>query len=334
MICPNCLSRDSINFEHEKNLHRCTSCKEEVPKYYIKLMNEAVKELILGAVGYTGHGKTVYMAVLFKMLKRVTAVWNRGYYNAVNRESLKKIYADISELERGHLPEATPKVFPKPVIMEMAQIPRYDRKCLILYDTSGEVFKDPEDISEHGKFVLKSPVALFLVSLPNLIQKYEDRWPEQLDHLLNAYILGATAMNTDLTKQSLVVAFSKGDELVPYLDQDIVEYLQTGDIDRYGQDTEDYLHDMEEISERLEEWLRKKNCISFLGCAEDKFKVAKFCIFSSLGAAAQGNNLASRLEDQDPKRVLDPLLWALELGTYKKRKKGAKKSILSRLIWR
>lgn len=334
MICPNCLSKDSVHYEQNKNLYRCTSCREEVPKYYVKLINESVKELILGAVGYTGHGKTVYMTVLFKMLKRITSVWKKGYYNAVNRESLKKVYADIKDLERGQLPEATPQIFPKPVIIEMAQIPRYDRKCLILFDTSGEVFKDPDKISDKGKFVLKSPVALFLVSLSNLILGYKTEWPEQLDQLLNAYILGAAAMNTDLKKQSLVVAFSKGDELIPYLDKDIVEYLQTGTIDRYGQDPEEYLQGMEETSDRLEEWLIKKKCISFVRCAEDKFKMAEFCIFSSLGAAPLGKRLASRLEDRDPKRVLDPLLWALELGTNrkKKRKKGAKRNIISQIF--
>jgi hypothetical protein len=119
-------------------------------------------------------------------------------------------------------------------------------------------------------------------------------------------------------RQNLIVVFTKADLLIhandsKRLTDNLARYLTSGDYTDYLDIKDGRVSKMLEISSRdIQQWLIKKDCAGFVKIAEDKFKSVSYTIVSATGAAPMGNQLATTLDPKDPKRVLDPILWALK----------------------
>ena len=78
MLCPFCL--DDVQFILEKG-YFCPECNEQVPPMYVRGYKE-FPPLVVSAVGLRGHGKTVYFASLFYLLKEspLSAFWQPDFF--------------------------------------------------------------------------------------------------------------------------------------------------------------------------------------------------------------------------------------------------------------
>ena len=315
MLCPFCLEKKSLNTTKAGCF--CGNCREEIHGEYIKyIRRRRIPQTIISAVGFRGHGKTVFFHSYFYALKETITreYWEDVYFQALDKNSLVKLWEGIDNLAKGILPEATPAVFARPTILKFSGLPDFGDRVMVFYDTSGEVFADPDTIPVNARFLARSPVILFLVSISDLMkEKTSDTWQDGLAHLLNAYIIGVThaSLRGNPRKQDLVVVLTKGDEILDMIDPSVSTYLETGPIRCYSENLEHYTDNMEFISMDIRNWLRENNCQLFLNTADDTFKNVRFTIVSSLGTKPVSD--VRMIMPDDPKRIFDPILWMMRL---------------------
>jgi hypothetical protein len=104
--------------------------------------------VVVSAVGFRQHGKTVYLSTLFYALKKLDLPthWPTFFTAGLNEDSLTTIYENVSLLEQGNLPDSTPKNFPRPTMMRVHGVPFQPNCTLLCYDTGGECFEKPTQL--------------------------------------------------------------------------------------------------------------------------------------------------------------------------------------------
>ncbi|MBK9233438.1 MAG: hypothetical protein IPO15_21990 [Anaerolineae bacterium] len=203
MLCPYCLQNAFAA--------NCSNCEKDLPPLYLKRHGgPSGNPAILSAVGFSGHGKTVYLAALLHTMGRhLTSVWPRFYRQALDMDSVRTVQANLAMLQRGELPPSTRRNFPLPSLHLLAEIPQYNSRHLIIYDPPGEAFNSDEGIETYAHFVQRARVVLFLVSLVDL----DEPKASDLHRLLEIYVLGMAKMKAQTRHQHLIVAYTKADRL-------------------------------------------------------------------------------------------------------------------------
>ena len=326
MLCPFCLAEVKFKLEPVDGrpvpVHLCPECGEMTPAMYVRDYRKYAP-VVVNAIGFRGHGKTVYFATLFYALKRLHLAhhWQQFFTMALNEEALETVHEQMKMLQEGILPEATPKSFPRPTIIRVEGIPTQKNRTLLCYDTSGEAFEKATQLVQYAGFVRRAKTALFLVSIPDL----EDV-PTEMFKLLNTYIVGMRELGADTKKQHLLVVYTKADKMVARLTgewRDLLTYLMAGSIDGLG-DLEGYMKQLGRISSQLGEFTRKELLAhEFLNAVKVNFKSVEFAMTSALGA--EPDEQGQLLVQIDPRRSLDPLLWMMQ--------KSQATPLLEPLLW-
>ena len=152
-------------------------------------------------------------------------------------------------------------------------------------------------------------LAILLVSIPDI---EGEGTPENMQKLLNAYIVGMGDLGARRQNQHLVVVFTKADELVTRFTapwDDVRNYLATGALDGLAH-PKGYMQWMHAVSARLCEFtLKELQAPGFINLAKRHFRSVTFSIISALGAKPSDEKLAVAIL---PRRILDPLLWMME----------------------
>lgn len=305
-MCPTCLAE--VRFES----YRCPNCNEVVPAKYVKDYAK-YPPVVVNAVGFQGHGKTVYFSSLFDALQRqqLNSCWPRFYYMPLNKASLKTVCEKAEELAEGKLPGGTPKVFSEPAMIQVAHIPAAcvsarQRNCtLLFYDTGGESFQDPDMLDKYAPFLRRARTVMFLISTPDL-----ERPNVSMADLLQKYMLGmVNNLKTSTKDQHLVVVYTKADEISFGKEwQDLENYLLAGSVVGM-KDTKGYEKALHGISERLREFTAHRlEANMFLNIAAEHFRSVAFSMVSALGAQPVGNHLSIQTVSR---RIMDPLLWMI-----------------------
>ncbi|OPZ85640.1 MAG: hypothetical protein BWY76_01330 [bacterium ADurb.Bin429] len=309
MLCPMCLAE--VTFKQETvrgtSVFLCPGCNQPVPALYIKEYRQ-YPPVVMSAVGFRQHGKTVYFASLFHLLKkmRMARHWQRFFTMGLDEESLRTVYENVGMLEGGHLPDATPANFPRPTLVRVEGIPHQPNCTLIFYDTSGESFEQPTRLVRDARFVQRAKTAMLLLSVPDMADPSRD-----LHKLLNTYIVGMAELGAETRAQHLCVVYTKADQMGERMKKwtDIARYLGDGSIERLAQPLK-YYEQMALISDRLRAFTRHElEADEFLNATRAYFRGVSFSMVSSLGARPQGKDLTVQVM---PRRVLDPVLWTIE----------------------
>ena len=307
MLCPSCLQNTSGTKCQNKD------CGQEIPPLYLQRYGEfSRKPSILSVVGFTGHGKTVYLATLMHALEQdLVAVWPRFYRLGLDQKTVDTVMQNSMLLARGELPKPTPRTFPQPSVHLLKEIPRYGTRGLIIYDPSGEAFNSDEGIKSLAGFVQRARAVIFLVSLADL----QEPKSNDLYRLLNVYVLGMAKMQARTKNQHLIIAYTKADLLTPEFENhpDVLQHLNS-DYTALA-NPKRYFQTLSDVSSQL--WAFTMNHLqaaTFVRLAQDQFKSVAFCVVSALGAAPEKDSAGvSRLVTEiKPRCVLDPLLWVLE----------------------
>lgn len=344
MICPLCLNK-VFRFKRTNSEGRLSyqcprsECKGIVPRMFVEDYR-IYPPAVLSAVGFSGHGKTVFLASLFNILEKMASILPRFSTLALDEESLDIVNQNREMLSQGELPESTPKNFPRPTIVRAGIVPKYGRRHLLFYDASGEAFERPTEMVQYASFVKHSETVMFLISLKDL------ETPKTAMHnLLQIYIQGIRKLGGYPQKQHLVVVYTKADELREWFGpensleaeekmpsprregtagifprrlkkrpmkwawSDIWEYLVEDNLEETA-NLRKYLAQMKYISTRLREFTaRELDVHNFLNLSQESFKSLEFSIISSLGAKPVGSQLPV---SPTPRRVIDPLLWIIQ----------------------
>ena len=272
--------------------------------------------VIVSAIGFRQHGKTVYFASLFYALKEIPLArsWPKFFTFGLNEDSLDIVSGNVEMLEKGELPDSTPKLFPKPTMIRLEGVPNQRNSTLLCYDTGGECFDKPTQLITYAGFVRRATTALFLISVPDMENPRED-----MHRLLNTYVVGMHELGARTQDQHLVVVYTKADKLATRLANpwdDIHTYLAEGTADGMGH-TDKYIRKMNHISTQLRDFTSQELLADeFLNAAQANFKSVEFSIISSLGAAPGDKGILVQINHR---RVLDPLMWMMEksLPTWK-----------------
>jgi hypothetical protein len=164
------------------------------------------------------------------------------------------------------------------------------------------------------------------------LEDLKDSGGYTMDTLMTNYLnaLATHGARLDLEYRKVIVVLTKTDLFWDRLPGDLLDYIkedpvwtacrEEGKPPRWYSlaEMEDYLEEMTRISQSIEEWIcRLAAGRMFVTLARDRNIEIQFSLVSSTGAAprTQDNVLPTSWE---PSRVLDPLLWALELDSRRR----------------
>jgi hypothetical protein len=312
MLCPFHLEdvgfKQSLAEGRHAPTYQCPTCGEMVPILYVQDYGR-YPPIVVSAIGFRGHGKTVYFAALFYALKklRLSRHWSRFFTMSLDEDSLDTVYHNVEMLEGGVLPDSTLKNFPRPTVIRLEGVPNFQAHTLLCYDTSGEAFEKAREMVQYAGFVRQAKTAMLLLSVPDL-----DDPPTEMYKLLNNYVLGMGELGGSTRNQHLVVVYAKADELADRLTgqwDDLHTYLSQGSVDGLAH-PEGYMGRMHRVSAQLREFTAKElGADEFLSATSACFRSVTFSMVSALGARPQGQRLPVEVA---PRRVLDPLLWVMD----------------------
>lgn len=307
MRCPFCLN-DVVSFLEEKDASGrpvlvCpdATCREAgVPLLYVQEYDQ-YHSIPFSIVGLRGHGKSVFVSSLFHEFERLGERWPGFYSGPLDEESMREIRQRLVDLAGGKLPEATRSVFPRAHVMRLDSIPRVGGCHLMMFDTSGEAFRDVNGIMAYGRYVRRSPSVVWLISLEDL------NAPEELNDFLTVYLQALAEMSAQPSKQELVVVLTKGDlllksEKLPPLPESAQQFLLEHELDPRG---DSWLR-LETVSDDLREFLARSGYHQFVNRAVKAFAAVRFSVISAQGTADSGGSLEVGLM---PRGVLAPLFW-------------------------
>ena len=314
MLCPYCLRNTAKADKCKKK-----GCEQTIPPLYQQHYSTWRQPAILSVVGFSGHGKTVYLASLLKMLSQVLPqkeVWPGFFRQGLDQDSINIVKNNLGRLEQGELPQPTRRNFPKPSIHLLADMPHVKDRVLLIYDPPGEAFEHAPDIERYAHFVRNATVVQFIVSLAEL----EEPKGANLERLLQNYTLAMEGKwRGNMKKQEIIVVFTKADLLLTdpkFQKYDLlVEYIQESDRAAL-RNPRKYMKKMKVVSDTLRQYVRDElRADAFLNMTERYFKGKKgkkatFCLTTALGRPPNADNTLS--VKMQPQRAVDPLLWMLD----------------------
>lgn len=332
MICPYCVEDVPAN----SNQH--DTCKKlkgrEFPPYYVDFHGDKddTDPVILSVIGFSGHGKTVFLCALFDYLDHhLINIWPNFYNQRLDQESLSTLDANWDKLNNAKLPERTGRSFPRPGIFRLTHMPTVPGgnkmpplvdTTVLIYDPPGEAFLTETEIVEFASFVKRSNCLLFLIDITLL----GDSIASKMAKLLDTYLLGMRRMGIPKKSQHMIVVYTKSDDMkvsVPEFESflerepELKEYLNEQRPNTLANPIA-HLDRLEHISNLLENFTRSElNAGRFIHEANDWFASVSYTVVSSLGAAPEksineeGKEEARLVVKMSPRGVADPLLYVL-----------------------
>lgn len=304
-VCPYCLTEQKKFESRGKPLkYNCSECKSIIPRSYAEMVE--IPRASVGLVGFSGHGKTVYLTSLFSTLSKLSRYWNGYYYRSLDDYTHNLLYEKVPAFDSGELPDSTPANFPHPAIIQYNKIPTYKNSFINFYDTAGETYNDVEGIQRNGRFVANSNVIFFIISIEDC--EFEDL-DDGMCKLLDTYITAVYEnLSIDLkTKQEIVVVFTKADLIMDKLPEQLKEWLLQGEVDNYGINVDETVLNVNYHSGLIAAWLSGElKCDRFMNMLNDNFIDVKYTIVSSTGLGGDESEIPN------PLRVVDPFFAILK----------------------
>lgn len=332
-VCPFCLER----IPRRKDLTTCPHdhCRRELPVLYMQPVR-SLSHFPVQVFGWSQHGKSAYLTALTMMLMKMNRIWKSFSLQAVTEASQRKV-RDVNLYERqGIMPPPTPVGMDDCYVMLLHRMGHWNNRALLVRDCPGEIFDGIKVPLEHAPFLHKARTIFMFVSLPDLLDpEAENRSFEgrTMDMLMTSFFNTLKSNGIRLRGRRIVTVLTKGDrisDLSPglrsYLIDDVLWAVSNSpEPDRVLRSflrgttsvsadafLERYLAEMEQTETAIRQWLTlKPQAQTFINLAEDYGVDLRLCLTSATGGpVSPGSGLAQRWE---PRRVLDPFFWALEL---------------------
>jgi len=304
---------DESKTEKGYPIYQCKNCGAEIPPLYVDGYWK-YPPVIISLVGFTRHGKTVYIASLFRALQELSKFWRGFHYKLLDEHGLDTVRRIQMGMDAGELPPPSQKLFPKPLLVRLVKMPILRPVTLVIYDQSGEVFDNIADIREYADYIKESPVMLFVHSISPV-----DDVANSLGVLLGRYALGMAALGAPKRKQHLVVALTKADEVTfPLAHLPLQQQLARGSLAdafvdnsrwKYRARARQYMKTVRGRSKQLEEFVAgQQGGAAFLAFCRNQFRSNSHAVSSALGERPEDGKLRA----WRPKQVLDAMLLVID----------------------
>jgi hypothetical protein len=317
LVCPYCL----VELRWAKNLTRCPSCKVELPLQYVQDYYDH-PPFFTQVFGWEQTGKTVFLSAITLMLTNMSKIWPHYAATPATEATQRKIREIRTSLANsGRMPDATQLGLQEVYIMLLYSMERWGSRTLVYRDCAGEHFDKWEVPFEQASYLLNAPTSLFMISLSDLASANDGR---SMDDLLVNYINTLMKYKADFKRwpRKLVVVLTKGDairdlpaNLRAYLLEDPIWAAINSEGTTKPLDAtvmQDYMETMSRVSDAIRDWLPQcPGGSAFIQLAKNKNIDLRFSLISSTGSGVNADgHLVMGLE---PRRVLDPYFWTLEL---------------------
>lgn len=252
-------------------------------------------------LGFRGHGKTVYIYSLLFQLDRIGSKWTDFSFTPLDELGIDLVKEMRKKLESGDLPDSSPKMFMKPILLRLEGIPQMGSCQMLICDTSGESIERVADQKQFCSYISQRANLLFIVSLKDLER------PSQMADFLASYAQATIELNHHPKEQNLIVVLTKADKYVddPTMPEEVREFL------REKSDGSDTISQLKKLSSCIEKWLsEQKPFINFVRRARVEFKSVHYCVVSALGSEPEGQKMKVAVS---PRGVLGPILLAMDI---------------------
>jgi hypothetical protein len=308
--CPFCLKRHDFS----KSLECPENPGSFIPEEFLE-----DEPLWLVTVGFSKHGKTVYLTALTLLLEEINAVWRgvqRKYLNEYTRVEVRKMRQQAID---GVQPPATDRVKPQPMLIRMRNLPMVGTRNLVIYDVAGELFNRPDELYDYVAALTYVETIWFFVSLKDM-QSSDNL--NRLDDLFDSYTSAMKRLGAPLDKRSMIVVYTKGDavnfppDLNDYLNDDPLRELTNRAAEQFPTpddfNWDDYSAALQATSKRLSNYTRQRvrGGADFIHAAEVDGMRVEFALVSALGTSPHGTQM---MEQATRFRVIDPFIWSLLL---------------------
>jgi hypothetical protein len=272
-------------------------------------------------LGWSQVGKTVFLSALTMMLDMMSNVWPQ-YSPLAATEATQRYVQQINEYyQTGEMPPPTPLGEQEVYVMILRNMERWGGRTLVTRDCAGEIFDNLEIPIEQAPFLLNAPTTFMLVSLSDMLQS----GGKSINMLMENYITTLKKHRVNLKKEprKLVVVLTKADRMLDELPANLRNYLiddplwaavkthSTQQMDSRAM--AEYMEIMGRVSDAISEWIQQRDPRGkvFVRLAQSENIEMRFSLISSTGSdVGEDGVLPVAME---PRRVLDPYFWALEL---------------------
>lgn len=313
VICPFCLKPHDFDASLD-----CPTTEYRVPVDYVSEYRSA-PPLWLVTVGFSGHGKTTYLAALTLMLENMDRVWERMFSSQMDNHTMQRVREIRLEAMQGDLQAPTDVDTPRPLLFNVQNLPGGSSRSLVMYDVAGQIFEDLDEVHKYVAALKQVTTTWFLISPRDLRAADNDK---TIPELFTAYRSGMRNLRIDLNQRNLIVIYTKAD--IADFPRDIQDYLindplrsltqQDGSYEQIDFALDEYVWEMRQMSERLKIYTKEKvqGGRAFISMVESSGMNLVFCTTSALGDSPDPTQ-GIMLENAPRYRVLDPFLWATTL---------------------
>lgn len=313
MICPNCLI-EVEEFEpaiphREKPGYKCPSCKETVPESYVSDYWE-YPPIVFFLMGLPGHGKSLYLARLFSEFERIGSEWREFFYTPIDESKFEIVRNHQHALDEGEAIELERRLFKKPGILRLDNVPELGKCQLLIVDAAAETEPEPHEMRNLSGYFARNNVVVLMLSLNDVKSKAE------LTDFLTRYTKIVTKAGGSVGAQTLIVALTKCDTLLS--NKELPEYVHKAILGRQETSAEE-VDEAEELSAVIEAWLdRQSATMNFVRRARTDFKDVRFTISN---AAQTVTDVESAITERAPVEV-----WSLLKMVWKTQQKYLKQT--------
>jgi hypothetical protein len=276
------------------------------------------------------HGKTSYLWALSHMARNLGLFWPRYACWPPDAAMDTSFRAMLTALDQRQLPTETSDS--SRLGLSLLSMARWGDRRLFVEDDRDPVFGLTEGTATNSREVNWGVPIVWLLSLPDLGTEGAQFIDLQLENLVRARLRSGRSFEGKPLR--LVIALTKADR-IPGLPPDLRDYLKADPLAEVVEveaassnggkklvrpvphfddgEVEQYLKNLREIHQKVATWLATTLPGSLLARrAESNHIDLRFCLTSATGSDLRSNeHLAIPWR---PRRVLDPLFWALELG--------------------
>jgi len=334
IMCPYCLEMHEF-----RQTDICSNCGQQLPKKYLAAALQG-SPICLGTFGLKSHGKTAFLSNLLLAAESLSKVALNAFPQAIDsytsRMLLKWNAMDQSgEINLGEtlLGENPLKERPTPLLLLLSNFPSGQSHIFVTYDLAGEVLDKAGSEPEHVRALHNVNTIWFIISLSDLMK--ERKTGHSMRDLFDVYEEAMEKLHISIKGKNILVVFTKADKLLktiddselPRLPSEVYAYLEDDSYEyefikekpkaSLKQLNEEnywtYFRKMQEISEILRDFTNDyvSGGGAFLAMAQSYDAQVMFTINSAYGEEPEGGKLPRKAH---PKRILDALIWAIELG--------------------
>jgi hypothetical protein len=276
------------------------------------------------------HGKTSFLWALSYMARHLSLFWPKYAcwpQDAAMDASFRAMLAALGHRELPGETSASTRLG-----LSLRDMARWGDRRLFVEDDRDPVFGVAEGAATSPRVVNWGVPVCWLLSLPDLATEEAQVVDLQLDNLIRARMRSARSFEAQPLR--LVIALTKADR-IPDLPPELRDYLKNDPLAavveaeaRFSGGGEEpdrpvlhfdersvhlYLETLGAIHQKVAAWLATTLPGSLLARRADAHHITlRFCLLSATGSDLRSNgHLAIPWR---PRRVLDPLFWALELG--------------------